>query len=384
MRHALAASLLLLSPALLFASEKKTIQVVITSDSNGQWTAEEPKKVEEDDTVVLQVKGFNFLRYTLDIAESATPAPAAYDFLASYWSTALGAIGSANKVSNLAEGTGDALIRRAHSVHSASLALSEKVATTRGQFTECWVSASAVKTAAEAIETDAKSLDGLLQSLNDLLEGNDEAWQKAMGETAGAYRTALEAYRAAREAAARFAEQAKNCESFEHQVGRRTAGEKVRVELRAFDSSGASKNILTLAYRVNKDGLGGMMIHGGFLVTGLEEPAFEKIQRITENGAEDLFLQKDSKNVSKGAAIFASFEFAKTPGLYFTLGTEPDAPGQRVLAGISAFFTQRLLLTGGAVLGKVDEGKEKVSKDLFAIVKETEKLSGFAAVSVSF
>lgn len=384
MKHALAVSLFLLVPVLAFAGERK-ISVAVHPDTNGEWIADNQlSKVEEDDTVILKVTGFNFLRYKLDISESATPAPVGYDLLASYWSAALGAIANQDRSTTLATVGAPEFIRRAHEVHRASLDLSGRIESARAKFQGYAVETARLTQDEQGIADDAKALDGKLQSLNELLRDDADAWQAAMGNEAGAYKGTLEAYRVAREAAERFLEQAKNCESFEHQVGKRSAGEKVKVELRAVDSSGASKNILTLTYRVNKDGLGGMMIHGGFLVTGLEDPSFEKVQRITENGAEDLFLQKDSKDVSKGAAIFASFEFAKTPGLYFTLGTEPEAPGDRVLAGISTFFTQRLLLTGGAVLGKVDEGKDKVSKDLFAIVKETERVSGFAAVSVSF
>lgn len=372
----------------------------------GEWRTTPPieTRITDRDRVDVCIEHFNFLRYTLkfDVAEQRSES---YGYLTKLWGSILspslaGALGDAGPGGPAP----DPLLQKLQTLYALSLDADAAVAAATRPYTATGLTDAQARALSTARGSEtatprtgvAGQVDVMRRARNDLQQfilSNAPAFDAIYGPRREMYRAVTDLYAAVNERADIFLRLSAKTIGIEvKRVGKREAGTRVTFTIVALDESGAVTPVDEVAYFVQSNMP--LVAHGGIAFSGLRDVAFDKVKRAGTFGEEELFQQQSDENKSIDYTLFLGWQFYGMTndvtgdrrqgklGAAFSLGTDVRHPGKRIFAGPSLLLFNRIVVSGGAVLGKESEGQDvTLEPNLFRIIRERPKTKWFFSLS---
>lgn len=137
----------------------------------------------------------------------------------------------------------------------------------------------------------------------------------------------------------------------------------------------------------------GLVYHMGYSYSRLRDFDFEKVRAIS---GQDLFSQTKNQKDINAFTAFLGFPLKTSDkdggklGLFATLGTDIEKPGDRLYGALSVRFAQRVMLNAGYATSTLKEGKSRIveqigdrlgTRELFNAIETRRQWEPFFAVS---
>ena len=313
----------------------------VSFDGTG-WRVERPaRSVTSRDPVAIRIRGFNFLRYTLDL-DLADKQPDAFAYLTRLWASVLNpAVGDVFGALGADPARGAAavdLASGARHVYADAQALQRRIDAALAPHTKPGLTDEEARALAAALagvrDADARLRASYL-ALQQLVERDDDTFRQAFaGVSKAYYKLAADSYAEVIARSDSFRSlAARTLDGEVRQVGTRDAGTRVTATLTATDPSGARVPVATIHYV--SQGRMPLAAHGGLAFSGVPGAprtftAFVAWQAFAAGGSADAAAKE------------------RPLGLLLSAGTDLDKPGRRVYFGPSIMIFGRFVVTSGA------------------------------------
>jgi hypothetical protein len=392
------------------------------------WKIDEPSnsRFTNRDRVEVEIQRFNFIRYTLsfDVKEEKSES---YQYLTKLWTSVLspdllGLVGLGLDADKTAAEAA-ALVTAMRDLNRRTEALDRRIAGLVGVFTKTGLTTGeasaldmALGTASPCTDAPDNQVDQPAwisgpdplrgQSVRALVCGaqvslarlqrqvlmTDGGFTAAYGKQSKLYTMVTEAVTGSLTRADAFVTRAvKTTGSEVKKLGKHDAGTRVTLSVAAIGDGGDRTPLGDVNYFVETTIP--LVAHGGLAFSGLKDVTFQKVQRASAFGEDDLFQKVSDGNNTTGFCLFLSWmafqlDRHQTPNksvaaILLSLGTDVAKPGKRIFAGPSLMLFNRLVLTAGLAFGKEASGEQQtLAPDIFQVVKERPRPSGFFALTM--
>jgi hypothetical protein len=381
---------------------------IVRYGDNRVWVTTAPKetRIADHDRVEVCVEHFNYLRFSLkfDIAEQRVES---YGYLTKLWSslvapTITGVLGAAPGAPEDLEDTLRKLYKAARELDARVGEITAQyrdTGLTRSQATDLSIDrdagrpATASAPAKRSVAALLRDLGAAYQKLQLLVQDDRDAFIKAYSDRQEMYRAVTAYHEAVNDRAQIFMRLSARTIGIEiKRVGKRDAGTRVTFTLTATDESGASTPVDEVSYFVQSTMP--LVAHAGIAFSGLNDVTFSKVKRAGTFGEEELFQRTTNGSESTAFTLFLGWQFFSARndaeenkwkskiGAAFSLGTDIQHPGKRIFAGPSLLLFNRIVLSGGVVVGNEVEGQnDTFEPNVFRIIREHPETSYFFSLS---
>ncbi len=368
----------------------------------GKWSVSDPvdKKITSGDEVVVRVRNFNFLQYSLSVDVNEQEV-ASYQYLEKLWASIL--TPGAGSLFELLRSTGqmaptsasDSLFARCRRTYTYAMRLDTRISAARASVNGIDIDdkeLSALRSAGDDVKDKRKLLHETYVSLQSEVEKD---FSSAFGALRAYVDVAEQAYKTVIPKADLFLELAdRSTKAFDKSLGKRDSGKLVRVSVKAFNEAGIDTTLCEFSYLVQSQWP--LIVHAGLSGSTLDDVSFEKVQRVSNAGPEDFFQKTSDEDWTADAILMAGwpiYAHVGTPsddeknewGVLISLGTSLSEPGKKILL-CPSFYWRRLIGSVGAVMAKKVEGEEEsdpsIPPDLFKVITEDLTVDLFFSLTI--